>query len=80
MIDVETKKPLCVETDRTVGAYMRVSVPQLDAIRQLLERYKIGFRVDENAISINGGPEMTRIYLGRGADPHAVQTILDSAS
>jgi hypothetical protein len=59
---------------------MRVSVPQLDAIRQLLERYKVGFQVDENAISINGGPEMTRIYLGRKADPHAIQGILDSVS
>jgi hypothetical protein len=62
MIDVATKKPLRVETDRTVGPYMRVSVPQLDAIRQLLERYKIGFRIDEHAISINEGPEMTYVY------------------
>jgi hypothetical protein len=80
MTDVATRKPLRVETDRTVGAFMRVSVPQLDAIRQLLERYKIGFRVDEHAISINGGPEMTYVYLGRGADPHAIQGILDSVS
>jgi hypothetical protein len=80
MIDVATKKPLRVETHSTVGAYISVTVPQLDAIRQLLERHKIGFRVAENAISYNGGPETTRIYLGRKADPHAIQAILDSVS
>jgi hypothetical protein len=80
MIDVATEKPLRVETYSTEGAYIRVSVPQLDAIRQLLEHRKIDFEVHENALSINGGPEMTYIFLGRGADPHTIQEILDSAS
>jgi hypothetical protein len=80
MIDVATKKPLRVESGTTARPFIRISVPQLDAIRQLLDHCKIGFEVHENALSINGGPEMTYVFLGREADPNAIQEILDSAS
>jgi hypothetical protein len=80
MTDVATRKPLRVESGTTARPLIRVSVPQLDAIRQLLERDKSDFNVHENALSINRGPEMTYVFLGRGADPHAIQEILDSAS
>jgi hypothetical protein len=80
MTDVATRKPLHVEMDRDVRPYLSVSVPQLVSIQQLLDRHRIGYRVDEHAISIDGGPETTLIYFDRGADPHPIQALLDSVS
>ena len=80
MTDVTTQKPLCVSTDGTAGPYIMVPVSQLDEVRRLLNGRRIGYWVDENAISLNGAPEVTVINLGRSGDAAAVQAILDSVS
>ncbi len=80
MIDVVTKKPLHVSTDGTAGPYIRVPLDQLDDVRRLLDKGGIPYSVDEDAISLNGRPYVTVLDLGRGADPVAVQKLLDSAS
>lgn len=79
MIDVTTRKPLSVSTDGTAGPYVMVPVSQLEEVRLLLEDRGIRHWIEENAISLNGAPEVAVIDLGRGADPDAVQAILDNA-
>ena len=55
-----------------------VPVSQLEEVKALLSRNRITYWVDENAISLNGKPEITVINLGRGANAGAVQNVLDS--
>lgn len=79
MIDTSTKKPLYISNDGDAGAYIMVPVRQIENVRGLLNAKKIPYWVDENAISLDGKPEVTVINLGNGADPAAVQNILDNA-
>jgi hypothetical protein len=79
MTDAATKKPIRVSTDGTAGPYIMVPVSQLDEIRRLLDGRGVSYWVEENAISLNGAPEVAVIDLGRGGDAAAVQTILDSS-
>jgi hypothetical protein len=80
VIDVVTKKPLRVLTaGPDVPPYIRLAYEQLDELRRVLDAHDIPYRVRENIISINGGPEMTVVYLTRGADAGAVQALLDNA-
>jgi len=79
MIDVATKKPLHVATDGGAGPYIMVSVNQLEQLRQLLVSANIPHYVEEEVVSLDGGPEIGVVDLGRGADPKAVQVLLDSA-
>ncbi len=78
MIDAMTKKPLHVSDDGTTGPYIMVPVDQLAELRQLLDRHKLRYSVDEVAISLNGAPETAVVNLDRAADAQAVQTVLDS--
>lgn len=80
MKDVTTKQPLYVSTDGTAGPYIMVPVSQLDAVRQLLRQHHIPHTVDENAISLNGEPEVAVVDLGHGGDAKKVQQILDSVA
>lgn len=77
MIDSFTKGPLYVSTDGTAGPYIMVPVSQLGDVRGLLDAKGVRYSVDEDAISLDGEPEVSVINLGRGVDPEAVQTILD---
>jgi len=79
MNDSTTEQPLRVSTDGTAGPYIMVPVRQLDEVRRLLDGRGIRHWVEENAISLNGAPEVTVINLGRGADAGAIQRVLDSA-
>jgi hypothetical protein len=78
MTDVTTKKPLHVSTDGTAGPYIMVPVSQLADVRQLLGGHGVRYQVEEDAISLNGAPEVAIIDLGLGADAGAIQAILDS--
>ena len=80
MIDVSTKKPLYVSTDGDAGPYIMVPVQQLDHVRTLLDAKNIPYWVDEDAISLDGKPEVTVINLRLGCDAASVQDILDNAS
>ncbi|REJ75209.1 MAG: hypothetical protein DWQ34_27265 [Planctomycetota bacterium] len=80
MIDVSTSKSLEVSTDGDAGPYIMVPVKQIDDVRSLLDDNNIPYWVDEDAISLDGKPEVTVVNLGRGSDPASVQKILDSAS
>jgi len=78
MTDAATQKTLRVSTDGTAGPYIMVPVSQLDEVRRLLDSRHIGHWVEENAISLDGAPEIAVINLGRGGDAAAVQAVLDS--
>lgn len=77
MIDATTRRQLRVSTDGTAGPYIMVPVSQLEEVKTALSSNRIRHWVDENAISLNGTPEIAVINLGRGADAAAVQNILD---
>jgi hypothetical protein len=80
MVDATTRKPLRVSTDGTVGPYIMVPIIQLDELREILDRHRIRYSVEEDVISLNGEPEVGVVDLGLGADPAAVQAILDGAA
>ena len=79
MTDVTTKKPMRVSTQGTMGPYVWLPFSQLDDLRSLLDSRDVAYWVEENAISLNGGPEMIVVNLGRGGDAALVQAILDNA-
>ena len=78
MIDTTTRQPLYVSTDGDAGPYIMVPVAQLDKVRALLEANKVPYWVDEEAISLDGKPEVAVINLGHGSNPATVQSLLDS--
>ncbi len=80
MKDVSTKQQLLVSTDGNAGPYIMVPVTQLDDLRLLLDRHNVHYLVDEDAISLNGEPEIGIVNLGRAGDAVAVQRILDRAN
>jgi len=61
-----------------IGNYIRLHFSQLDEVRRLLDSQSIGYWVDENAISFDGGPEMIKINFYRGTYVTALQELLDS--
>ncbi|HBI42873.1 MAG TPA: hypothetical protein DDY78_08445, partial [Planctomycetales bacterium] len=80
MIDITTKKPLQVSPYGRVRPYIMLPLDQLKEVQEVLEANSIRHTVDENVISMNEGPFIATIDLGRGADPDAIQAILDSES
>lgn len=78
MNDAVTRHPLRVSTDGSTGPYIMVPVSQLEEIRRVLDNHRLGYWIDENAISFDGSPEIAIVNLGRSADALAVQKILDS--
>jgi hypothetical protein len=78
MTDVMTNKPLQVLPGGATGPYLYVPVSQLDEVRQLLDSHEIRYRVDNYSVSLNESPFVIVVAFGRGADPNAVQNILDS--
>ena len=78
MIDRTTSLPLRVSTDGTVGPYIRLPYNQLNEVLRVLDSHSIRYWVQENVISLSGGPFMAVVHLGREADANAVQAILDS--
>ncbi len=80
MTDTTTQAPVRVSTDGTAGPYIRLSWDQVNDLKRLLDSHQIRYRVQENIISLNGGPFMAVVDLGRNADPLVIQRILDSVS
>lgn len=78
MKDMTTRQPLCVSTDGEAGPYIMVPVGQLDRMKFLLDTNKVSYWVDEEAISLDGKPEVVVINLGRRIDPKTIQGLLDS--
>jgi len=70
-------KPIKVGTT-SAGPYIRITVDQLERLKQLLTAHDVKFWVDHYAVSIDGLPAVTDVNLGRKGDPIRAQAILDS--
>ena len=79
MIDEMTQDGLRVSTDGIAGPYLMVPVAQLDAVRAVLDRHKVRYWVDADAISLDNEPAITVINFGRAGDAARIQAILDEA-
>jgi hypothetical protein len=79
MIDEMTKDSLRVSTEGGAGPYLMVPVAQLDAVLRLLDRHKVRYWVDPDAISLDNEPAVTVINFGRSGEAARVQAILDEA-
>ena len=79
MANTTTPPRLRVATEGTAGPYIRVPLDQLDEVKRILDDHHVFHWVEENAISLDGGPYNTVINLGRDGDAAAVQAILDKA-
>jgi hypothetical protein len=78
MIDTTTCQPLHVSTDGGAGPYIVVPVGQLDKLIALFDENKVSYWVDEEAISLDGKPEVAVINLEHGSHPARIQRLLDS--
>ena len=79
MIDEVTKDMLRVSDGGLGGPYLMVSMDQLDAVVAVLDRHKVRYWVDADAISLDNEPALTVINFGRTGDAARIQAILDEA-
>jgi hypothetical protein len=79
MIDEMTKDTLRVSDGGIAGPYLMVSIDQLDAILAVLDRHKVRYWVDADAISLDNEPALTVINFGRTGDAARIQALLDEA-
>jgi hypothetical protein len=79
MIDEMTQESLRVESDVIAGPYLEIALPQLDAVLALLDRHKVRYWVDADAISLDNEPAVTVINFGKSGDAARIQAILDEA-
>ncbi len=78
-IDEMTQSNLRVASDGTAGPYLIVPVGQLDAVLVVLDRHKVRYWVDADAISLDNEPAINVINFGRSGDAARIQAILDEA-
>jgi hypothetical protein len=79
MIDETTQNSLRVSTDAVAGPYLMVPMTQLDAVLAVLDRHKVRYWVDADAISLDNEPAITVINFDRFGDAAQIQAILDEA-
>ena len=80
MTDATTRQRLLVSRAVEAGPYIIVPISQLDSVEAVLTANQIPYWVDEEALSIDGGPEVTWVNFGRAVDPDMVQRLLDGVS
>ena len=79
MVDVETQRPLKVNTEGTAGPYLMVPLDQLDTVRAVLNKAGVRHSVSRDAIELDGRPIIAIIDFGRSADAERIQSVLDAA-
>ena len=77
MIDEMTEDSLRVSTDGIAGPYLMLPVTQLDAVLEALNRNKVRYWVDADAISLDNEPAIAVINFGRSGEAVRIQAILD---
>jgi hypothetical protein len=80
MIDQDTEKPVRVSIDGDSGPFILVSIKSMDRVIDVLKQNHIPHWLDPLIISVDNKPAVAVINIGRGSDPHHVQTILDEAA
>ncbi len=79
MIDEMTKAVLRVSDGGIAGPYLMLPLTQLDAVVAVLDRHKVRYWVDSDAISLDNEPLVAVINFGRTGDTAQIQAILDDA-
>jgi hypothetical protein len=79
MLDEMTEDSLRVSTDGIAGPYLMLPVTQLDAVLEALNRNKVRYWVDADAISLDNEPAIAVINFGRSGEAVRIQAILDEA-
>jgi hypothetical protein len=79
MIDEVTKDILRVSDGGIAGPYLMVSMDQLDAVLAVLDRHKVRYWVDADAISLDNEPAITVINFDLRDNAARIQAILDEA-
>ena len=79
MIDKTTQEPLYVSKDGEAGPYIMVPVELIEGVCALLGANRVPYWVDDDAISLDGKPEIAVVNLGFSTDPALVQKLLDKA-
>jgi hypothetical protein len=79
MIDTFSGRSLRVSRDGLAGPYLILPYGQLSVVQEMLKRAGISFWVDENAISMSGGPVQSVINFSKHADADQIQRVLDQA-
>jgi hypothetical protein len=77
VIDTVHRKPIKVETNWGVEPYIDVPLEQLNEVRALLDANQVSYWVDEEVLSIDGGPEIALVTLDEHTDAAMVQRLLD---
>lgn len=77
MIEATTRRPLDVCTDGGAGPYIVLPVTQLDLVTALLDANGVSYWVDEEAVSLDGNPEVAVINLARGSDVETLKRLLN---
>jgi hypothetical protein len=71
---------LTVSTDGTAGPYVVVTPEQFSAVTEALRAEGVAFRIDDDAVLLNGMPALAVVDLGPDADVGQVQQVLDRVS
>ncbi len=78
MIDAMTRESIRVSTDGEAGPYIMTPVSRLEEICRLLDAHGVSYWVEEDAISLDGAPEIAVVNLGHGSKATTVQSLLDT--
>ena len=78
MLDAVTQKRLCVSTEGAFAPYIAVPIDQLNTVLAALDANKFSYWLDEDALSVDGQPEVAFVNLKQDCDPTKAQRLLDS--
>lgn len=77
MIDVIHRRSIRVSTEGGAGPYIMVPFSQLEEVRAQLTANNVRYWVDDEVLSLDGGPEIAVVNLGRDCNAAHVQELLD---
>ena len=70
-------KKLTVLSTGTTRPFIKVRYDRLEKLSALLDHHQIENQVEENILSVDGGPYIATVELGWKTDVQWVQTLLD---
>ena len=78
MIHSLYRKSIEVETNWGVEPYITLPLEQLDRLTALLDANQISYWVEDEVLSLDGGPKIARVTLDEHTDAARVQRLLDN--
>lgn len=77
MIDAATRQPLQVIDGGQAGPYLVIRIDQLDPVLAALDEASVDYWVDEEAVSVDGDPEVTFVNFSEDTNRQSLQHLLD---